>query len=794
MPRGERTKAQEQTLLCFLLFILIFLIKGSTLEMQCIFFKEENEMRKIVILFATVIMMLLFAVSASAATEGYYTYAVSNGEAKITEVSTSISGDVTIPDTLDGYKVTSIGSYAFYNCTGLTSVIIPNTVTQIEGFAFRGCSGLTSIILPFVGSSRTASDRYNAVFGYIFGYTSSRDWDTVCQFYDPNECYYYYVPSSLKSVTITDDDTIPQGAFYGCSELVNIIIPDTVTSIGGGAFSRSGYYYDENNWEDDVLYIGDYLVGSSSTITFCNVRKGTKLIADSVFQFCDDLENVTIPDSVTSIGDYAFAESHLTSITLPNSITEIGNRVFLLTNLTSITIPDSVTTIGARAFGECSRLASVTIPNSVTTIGDYAFANCDSLTSIAIPVSVTYIGKDAFENHGSIVMGRLKYVFYEGTEAQKKKIVFDSGNEGLKFDTVWHYQAIGHTWDAGKITTDSTCAKDGIKTYNCTENGCDATESEVIAKKTNHTWDAGKITTDSTCVKEGVKTYTCTASGCGKTYTEAVAKKTNHTWDAGKITKDSTCAKAGVKTYTCTLSGCGATRTEAVAKKTTHTYNNNCDKTCNVCKAPRSIKHDYKTSTTKATLKKNGKQTRKCTVCGDVSKTTTVYYPKTIKLEYTSTTFNGKAQKPKVTVKDSKGKAVSNDNYTVKYAKDCKNPGKYTVTVTFKGKYEGTKKLTFTIKPKKATISKVTAGSKQLTATWKTVTGASGYEVMYSTSSKFSSKTTKTATVKKGSSKKTTIKKLAKGKTYYVKVRAYKTVDGKKVYGAWSSVKSVKVK
>ena len=267
-----------------------------------------------------------------------------------------------------------------------------------------------------------------------------------------------------------------------------------------------------------------------------------------------------------------------------------------------------------------------------------------------------------------------------------------------------------------------------------------------------------------------------------------------------------------------------------------HTYTNACDKDCNVCSATRTpaahaeVKvpgkaatctktgltdgkkcsvcgkvtvaqktiekksHTYKTTTTKATLKKNGKQVTKCTVCGDVKSSKTIYYPKSIKLSATSYTYNGKTKKPTVTVKDSKGKTVSKDYYTVKYASGRKNPGKYTVTVTFKGKYSGTKKLSFTIKPAKATLSKVSAGSKQLTATWKTVTAVTGYEVQASTSSKFTSKTTKKATVKSAKTKKTTIKKLTKGKKYYVRVRAYKTVDGKKIYGAWSAVKSVKVK
>lgn len=202
--------------------------------------------------------------------------------------------------------------------------------------------------------------------------------------------------------------------------------------------------------------------------------------------------------------------------------------------------------------------------------------------------------------------------------------------------------------------------------------------------------------------------------------------------------------------------------------------------------------HTYKTTTTKATLSKNGKVESKCSVCGKVSKTT-VYYPKSIKLSKTAYTYNGKVQTPSVTVKDSKGNTLKKDtDYTVKYESGRKAPGKYTVTITFKGKYSGTKKLTFTIVPATVTLSKVTAGSKQATVAWKTVSGVSGYEIQYSTSSKFSS--AKTATVGKGSSNKTTIKKLTKGKKYYFKVRAYKTVDGKKIYGAWSSVKSVKIK
>ena len=221
---------------------------------------------------------------------------------------------------------------------------------------------------------------------------------------------------------------------------------------------------------------------------------------------------------------------------------------------------------------------------------------------------------------------------------------------------------------------------------------------------------------------------------------------------------------------------------------------NKCDTTCNRCKATRKITHTYKTTTTKATLTKAGSIVKKCTVCAKVASKTTIKAVKTVKLAATEYTYTGKAIKPAVTVKDSAGKVLKKGtDYTVKYATGCKNVGTYKVTITFKGNYSGTKTLTFKINPQKITLGKVTGGKNTLTIAWTPKTAqTTGYEIQYSLKKNLSS--AKTVTVKSAKTKTTTVKKLTKGKTYYVRIRAYKTVNGKKFHSAWSAVKSAKIK
>lgn len=211
--------------------------------------------------------------------DGYYTYTVDeNGNATITDVDESISGDITIPSTLGGYPVRSIGDYAFSDCIGLTRVIIPEGVTSVCFHSFSNCSSIKEILLP----------------------------------------------DGLQ--------TIESGAFGGCTNLESINIPKSVTRITGSdftcytIFSGTKLYNNPQNWTDDILYIDDCLIYSKNKNAKIEIREGTRLISGSAFIYSDASE-IVIPDSVEIINNTAFYVcNNLMRITIPQSVREIGNH------------------------------------------------------------------------------------------------------------------------------------------------------------------------------------------------------------------------------------------------------------------------------------------------------------------------------------------------------------------------------------------------------------------------------------------------------------------------------------
>ena len=306
-------------------------------------------------------------------------------------------------------SMTSTGNGTFAYCDSLTSINLPNSVTSIGDSAFSNCDSLTSINLP------------NSVTS--IGESAFADCD------------------SLTSISIPDSVTsIAEGAFWGCTSLTSVDIPDSVTSIGDSAF-RNCDSLTSISIPDSVTRIRDYAFFSCDSLTSISIPDSVTSIGDYAFENCYSLTSINLPNSVTSIGDsaFAFCESLMNitvansnpnycsengvlfnkdkttliqypigktdiSYTIPDSVTSIGGYAFArCSSLTSMTIGNNVTSIGYYAFFGCDSLASVTLGNSVTRIRDSAFASCFSLTSVTIPSSVTRIGIDAFSWCDSLI-------------------------------------------------------------------------------------------------------------------------------------------------------------------------------------------------------------------------------------------------------------------------------------------------------------------------------------------------------------------------------------------------------
>ena len=369
----------------------------------------KKVLKKLPLLVLALVLVLAIKDKTYAATYGALTYVVrDDGTIKIIDCDTSVSGELTIPDTIEGKKVTSIGNYAFEDCHSLTSITIPEGVTSIGEGTFNGCSSLTSI------NVLENSKNYSSVSGVLF----NKDKTKIIRYPVAKKDINYSIPegvtsignsafcycSSLTSITIPDSVTsIGNIAFCYCSSLTSITIPEGVTSIGNSAFC---YCSSLTSIEipNSVTSIGSYAFRNCSSLTSITIPDSVTSIGEGTFEGCSSLTSVTIPEGVTSIERYAFDGcSSLTSITIPNSVTSIGYGAFeFCRSLTSIEIPNSVTSIGERAFCDCSSLTSITIPEGVTSIGNSAFCYCSSLTSIEIPNSVISIDDRAFVGCSSL--------------------------------------------------------------------------------------------------------------------------------------------------------------------------------------------------------------------------------------------------------------------------------------------------------------------------------------------------------------------------------------------------------
>ncbi len=718
---------------------------------------------------------------------------------------------------------------------------IKKAVVNVTGMTrtsemFTGCRNMEEV--EFVGFDASKVVYMDKMF---YGCKSLKemdlsDWDTSSL---KNIEYMFAWCESLKKVNLSGWDisnvTSLEAVFAKCTSMLEVVL---------------------NGWETSKVTSVENTFYRCEKLKKMDIRTwDMSSVTNSygMFMYAEGLTELYLPESISSMGAYFLEDTwNLRRLYIPSSITDVSKAVIsentiIICNEGSAahqwaveqgqkySLLDHVHNYEGTVLKEATSGEKGIIKYECTATG------CDEYYHMAYEYGhniVTDSGKAATCIVAGLTEGSHcetcgKVMARQDTIPAAHKEVTDKAVEPTCTESGWtkgsHCSVCGEVLEAQEEipANGHRIAVDEAVEATCTETGltkgshCSVCNETILAQKEipakGHVEVVDKAV-EASCTETGLTE----GSHCSDCETVLVAQKEvpakGHT---EVVTKgiEPTCTKGGTSDgiYCSVCDTVIAEQKELPAKGHTEVVDKAVESTCHstgltagshcsdckkVIKAQKTVSktdHNYKETIIKAAIGKNGSKINACTMCGKEKANSTIYAIKTIKLSKTAYTYNGKTRKPSVTIKDSKGnKLTKGTDYTVTYSKGCKKSGKYTVTVKFKGDYTGSKKLTYIIEPKSVSISKVSAKTKGFKVTWKKGTEISGYQIQYSTSKKFTKKTTDTVTIKNAKTTSKTISKLKAKKKYYVRIRAYKTVkvNGKltKIYSDWSGVKKVTTK
>ena len=713
-------------------------------------------------------------------------------------------------------SVKKIGKYAFCDSTNLLNLDIPNGVEMIEEYAVDGCDSLTSIVIPnsvtHIGSYAFSSRNLNKIdmssniesvdhgaFDYTAYYDNQSNWENGVLYIGP---VLIKANDDLEGVYRIKDSTrvIAASAFCNCGVLDGVYIPDGVVAINDGAFDN-----------------------------------------------CSSIRDITIPATVTTIGKGAFQSTDLLVVYIQGTNVTVGNFAFYDSGNT-VVFCHSTTQFGSHNNINEYYIDKVVAVKNFKDLysSDYDWDHSTLYSFVANESGTYYSGGDYWnsdymyifdenynlvssnkidsiaENEGdptggfsfNLEKGRTYYFPYGGGSSNQFEVIkdyqyIDPGKQYIQGDFNYNCLKVVYPDDSFRMeeyydrdnidvsqpVTLQYCGK--IITFSLNDpvtlNSIEVLNSQYI----DSGFIAGLKAWDGKVIEKYPVVYRLHLSN-GKTYDIE-----NYSMWCGSASKEPDgywsyyeCSTADGRIF-----GIEFTYNDSKPNELKVLVNSRYSDTSPWVVVKTKNKHTHTwnsgTVTKKASLTTNGARTYTCKSC-KATKTAAISKVSNIKLNKTAYTYNGKVQKPSVTVKDSKGKALKNGtDYTVSYPKGMKNVGKYTVKVTLKGNYSGSKSMTYNINPKGTSVSKVKAAKKGFKVTWKKqATQTTGYQVQYSTNSKF--KNAKTVTVSKNKTTSKSVSKLSAKKKYYVRIRTYKTVKigGKsvKLYSGWSKAKSVTTK